>query len=396
MKFNYFVEDDNGNSEKKITINGEMMKFPNTYSYVYKEPVPQDKKIEELVHGLIHNMDVTVNSSALKGQVAQRVFVGERAIRSGEDLQNLNIKSNRGKHKQDTTIMTTVSAIACRSVQDMFKDQNFLEEGTNIEANVSMVTALPASEWTKEKAKQLSERFTNSSHHVTVTVGDLRVYVTLKFEKVIVVQEGTIALFALIEDGNGKYRNDDIFNEFKETYDMKDITGEYFQEKRLLHIDIGDGTTEYVVTKGYDYDNDHSSGERHGIGHAIERAKKDFEDEWGFSIERQEFAGYLKEEHPKYYEDAKKFLARAKFNLADEVLDTAETKLQDLKYDVEVVVVYGGGSIQLKENLFEDLKEICDSKKIKILWVNPKNATEMNVKGMTVFSSIALQKEQVK
>ncbi|PES01769.1 hypothetical protein CN488_30805, partial [Bacillus anthracis] len=82
---------------------------PNTYSYVYKEPVPQDKKIEELVHGLIHNMDVTVNSSALKGQVAQRVFVGERAIRSGEDLQNLNIKSNRGKHRQDTTIMTTVS-----------------------------------------------------------------------------------------------------------------------------------------------------------------------------------------------------------------------------------------------------------------------------------------------
>lgn len=115
--------------------------------------------------------------------------MGERAIRSGEDLQNLNIKSNRGKHKQDTTIMTTVSAIACRSVQDMFKDQNSLEEGTNIEANVSMVTALPASEWTKEKAKQLSERFTNSSHHVTVTVGDLRVYVTLKFEKLLLYKK---------------------------------------------------------------------------------------------------------------------------------------------------------------------------------------------------------------
>ncbi|PDZ10828.1 hypothetical protein CON70_14730 [Bacillus pseudomycoides] len=395
MKINYFVEDDNGNSEKKITINGEMLKFPNTYSYVYKEPVPMEKKIEELVHGLFHNMDVTVNSSALKGQVAQRIFVGERAIRSGADLQNLNIRSNRGKHKQDTTIMTTVSAIACRAVQDMFKSENSLEEGANIEANISMVTALPASEWTKEKAKQLSERFTNSSHHVTVTVGDVRIYVTLKFDKVIVVQEGTVALFALIEDGKGSYRNDDLYDEFKEMYNLKNITGEYFQEKRLLHIDIGDGTTEYVVTKGYDYDNDHSSGERHGIGHAIERAKKDFEDEWGFSVERQEFAGYLKEEHPKYYDDAKKFLARAKFNLADEVLDTAETKLQDLKYDVDVVCVYGGGSIQLKENLFEELKEICDSKKIKILWINAKNATEMNVKGMTVFSSIALQPEQV-
>ncbi|MBY0596950.1 ParM/StbA family protein [Bacillus bingmayongensis] len=396
MKLNYFVEDDNGNSEKKITINGEMLKLPNTYSYVYKEPVPMEKEIEELVYGLFHNMDVTVNSSALKGQVAQRIFVGERAIRSGADLQNLNIRSNRGKHKQDTTIMTTVSAIACRAVQDMFKKENSLEEGKNVEVNVLMVTALPASEWTKEKAKQLSERFTNSSHHVTVTVGDVRIYVTLKFEKVVVVQEGTVALFALIEDGKGNYRNDDLFDEFKEMYDMKNITGEYFSEKRLLHIDIGDGTTEYVVTKGYDYDNDHSSGKRHGIGHAIERAKKDFEDEWGFSVERQEFAGYLKEEHPKYYEDAKKFLARAKFNLADEVLDTAETKLQDLKYDVDVVVVYGGGSIQLKENLFEDLKEICDSKKIKILWIKPKYATEMNVKGMTVFSSIALQKEQVK
>lgn len=396
MKFNFFVEDDNGNSEKKITINGEMIKFPNTYSYVYKDPVPQEKKIEELVYSLIHNMDVTVNSTALKGQVSQRVFVGERAIRSGEGLQNLNIKSNRGKHKQDTTIMTTVSAIACRAVQDMFKNQNSLEEGTNIEVSVSMVTALPASEWTKEKAKQLSERFTNGSHHVTVTLGDLRAYVTLKFEKIIVVQEGTIALFSLIEDGHGKYRHDDIFNEFEETYNTKGITGEYFNEKRLLHIDIGDGTTEYVVTKGYDYDNDHSSGERHGIGHAIERAKKDFEDEWEFSVERQEFAEYIKEEHPKYYEDAKKFLARAKFNLAEEILDTAETKLKDLKYDVDVVVVYGGGSIQLKENLFEDLKEICNSKKIKLLWINSKNATEMNVKGMTVFSSIAFQKEKIK
>ncbi|MGQ0519135.1 hypothetical protein ACT453_59815, partial [Bacillus sp. D-CC] len=42
------------------------------------------------------------------------------------------------------------------SILSMFTNQNSIEEGTNIETIVSMITALPASEWTKEKAKQLS------------------------------------------------------------------------------------------------------------------------------------------------------------------------------------------------------------------------------------------------
>ncbi|MEC2554965.1 hypothetical protein P9W85_27210, partial [Bacillus tropicus] len=78
----------------------------------------------------------------------------------------------------------------------------------------------------------------------------------MNFEKVDVLQEGVSALFALINEIDEKgivgYRSSNMFTEFQKTYQLEEITGEYFESKRIQHADIGDGTTEFPLTEGYD------------------------------------------------------------------------------------------------------------------------------------------------
>ncbi|MGE2624545.1 hypothetical protein ACQH8C_25750, partial [Escherichia coli] len=60
----------------------------------------------------------------------------------------------------------------------------------------------------------------------------------------------------------------DIYNDqYKEKAVPKD-----FVNKKILHADIGDGTTEYVYTVGLNPIPDNCTGERRGVGHAIESA----------------------------------------------------------------------------------------------------------------------------
>lgn len=68
------------------------------------------------------------------------------------------------------------------------------------------------------------------------------------------------------------------------------------------------------------------------------------------------------------------------------------TTSKDLGYDYEVLAVYGGGSIQLKDVLWKELKEFCDSKKIKLLWVPKEYATTLNARGLEIFTNLAAEK----
>ncbi|PEM59939.1 hypothetical protein CN613_28190, partial [Bacillus pseudomycoides] len=47
------------------------------------------------------------------------------------------------------------------------------------------------------------------------------------------------------------------------------LTVEVFSKKKILHADIGDGTTEYIYTDGLNPIPDSCTGERRGIGHAL-------------------------------------------------------------------------------------------------------------------------------
>src|SRR5699024_4489281 len=69
---------------------------------------------------------------------------------------------------------------------------------------------------------------------------------------------------------------DNLFSAFKKNYKLTSMDGKYFKDKDVLHVDIGEGTTEYPITRGSTVDANFQHGSNNGVGYAIEEASPDF------------------------------------------------------------------------------------------------------------------------
>ncbi|PHE52684.1 hypothetical protein COF68_34515, partial [Bacillus toyonensis] len=148
----------------------------------------------------------------------------------------------------------------------------------------------------------LEQRFTNSNHVVVVYVGEEQVTVSLTFNSANITQEGVPPLYAILEG------EEDMFSDFiklyKDKLEVETVEKSFFKNKKILHSDIGDGTTEYIYTVGVNPVIDACSGERRGVGHATEEAVKLLNQERGTNIKRQQFSQILQDPDHKYYEEA--------------------------------------------------------------------------------------------
>lgn len=135
-----------------------------------------------------------------------------------------------------------------------------------------MATALPVTQHTDETSAKFEKRFTSGLHHVTVHLGMQRVAVKIVFPFAKVVPEATPVIFTLQKDSAGGWREGEIFGDFLESYEVdKKFNGSYFKDKRILHVDIGDGSTEYPITEGNKFLRQFVHGSHHG---AVMRLKK--------------------------------------------------------------------------------------------------------------------------
>ncbi|MGE6553180.1 ParM/StbA family protein [Bacillus mycoides] len=391
----YVVQNDNGNSEQKITINGELKKQANVYKKLTKKPTYLNLKPENVIPNLLENLNVSITSGAVSSP--GMYFIGDKALKSSDSPNNLDIDVLK-KYEQELPVINTSSFLAGYAVQEVFKKSGSLPN--RIDLTVEMETCLPASEWTIENAEQFEKKYIDHIHTITVHVDAIDVVVNVNFEKVDVLQEGVSALFALINEIDEKgivgYRSSNMFTEFQKTYQLEEITGEYFESKRIQHADIGDGTTEFPLTEGYDFEHDKKSGKKYGIGHAIESAKEKLADEVNVEIERQHFAEIIKDPNPnrRFKKLALAYLDEEKVEQADNIYSELTKRLRKAQYNVDVVAVYGGGNIHMKDVLYDQLKEFCDKYGIKVLWIPKDFTTNMNVEGMTIYHVLSQEDEE--
>ena len=157
-----------------------------------------------------------------------------------------------------------------------------------------------------------------------------------------------------------------------------------------MHVDIGSGTTEYIYSVGVNPKPDQCTGERRGVGHAVEEAINLMKDERkGLNINRQQFAKYIErpDEYPKDHKLAVECLKEARINQVDFILDDIENKyITTLSSEPEYIVCYGGGSIEFKEDMYKYLKEFADSVDAKVLWIPEEYAVDMNVRGLDILN----------
>lgn len=377
--FTTVLANDIGNDKMKIreaeNPDSRVYKIESAYRRLTKKPEVQELDLHKNVVGLLDNLVVNITSDSIKR--SGLYAIGKKATNvSKSGLYNMDIELGQ-KHEDDFMLIGTLGFIAARTVQKEFALNGDVSK--SLVTNVYMSTAIPASQHNAITANFLEKRFMENQHIVIVFLGDRQVTVEINFEKVKVLKEGVPALYAILEG------NDEMFEEFNETYDLK-WTGEDFADKKIMHTDIGSGTTEYIFTNGVNPVSDRCSGERQGMGHAIAAAIELLKEERkGLSINRQQFSKYIEQpdEYPKDSELAKRFLAETSLEQADSILDSIVSKnARDMSNETEIFAVYGGGSIEFKEEMYDELKEYAESENAKLLWIPKKYAVTMNVDGL--------------
>jgi plasmid segregation protein ParM len=389
---NFIVANDNGNSEQKISINGEFYRQPNVYQTYYNQPV-EEQPLNAVMQNLLETIIVTIDSKAV-ANIPSTYVIGKRALEVSNSVRNMDIKRSK-KHKEVIPLINTLGFLAAYATKKRYEEQKGLENGEVIEVDVAMTTALPASVHNEFTKNEFASNFMNHYHEVKVHFNNTHTIVKVKFNDVKVVAEGVPALFNIIEDGKGNYRDDDLFEEFKETYDKDSLDGSYFADKRLLHVDIGDGTTELTFTQGYKHDSGKSTGLDFGLGVALESALIPFQNEmekYDLKVKRQDLSTYLQDENSNFHDLAVSCIKQNLEQLVQDLERAIKDRTSELKLEFDVIAVYGGASIILKEELYPRLVEHFKPINKEVLWIPAKYAVDMNVLGMQIFNDLTHSK----
>src|SRR5699024_1242588 len=99
-------------------------------------------------------------------------------------------------------------------------------------------------------------------HFITVHIGNEIARVEIDFEFVMVIPEGVTSSFLFTQ-------TDDVLKKYN-------FKKEFFKDAKVLHVAIGEGTVEYPITKGIEFNPNFIKGSNNGVGHAIDLALDEF------------------------------------------------------------------------------------------------------------------------
>ena len=376
----YSLRGDMGNSSAKmVLVNSEGVKRklyqPSLITPIPSLPSYVEENVSKAVQELHSNMIVHIVSPGLKR--AGLYAVGEKSDSIGNST-NMNIRIGN-KYEHAIPVVMPLATIATQAVQDAYESTK--EIPTDLKISATYATAIPAREFTPEIAKALEKRFAGT-HLVTVFVSDQKTLVSIEFTKVKVTQEGVPAVYALAE---GK---EDLLKEYNEKYGvvMKNVG---FRSRKLLFVDIGDGTTELIYIVNGRPVTDKCTGKRFGVGHAAAEAKKKFDSEMNLDIEmnRQHFMQAVRDSTHHYHNEAVDAIEFGNMQQSVKILEAiTEMYATELQGNVDDIVVIGGGSSAFRSTLYEDLVDFTDSVRTRTLWVPEQYATTMNVDGLDILS----------
>lgn len=377
--YNIIGAGDTGNSKFKgyFTFGDGVEHYVEEKSLTSKlltKPVFTDQTLERAIENLMDNMIVDINSKSIR--YGGLYAIGEKAAVSSGRVRNMNINTG-SKHTDELPILTTLAIIATKAVQQDFRKNEQLARELTL--NVDYSTAIPAREYTKKTAQSLENRYIDGEHNVVVYVSeDEYVSVKINFNRVKVTQEGNPASYAIF------YGDQELLVDYQNDYNNA-VTNEYFGNKKILHVDIGDGTTEFVYTDAGTPKADLSSGERYGVGHAAAQALRAYSEDIKVQINmnRQDFMDAVINVNHIQHDEAKNAMLMASIDQAQAITEKIEEMYIDiLKGDVEVVCVFGGGSAQFKHVLKEMLLDLSQQLNFEVLWIPDLYSAKINAVGL--------------
>ena len=103
-------------------------------------------------------------------------------------------------------------------------------------------------------------------------------------------------------------------------------------------------------------------------------------------LTRQDYAKIMRTPSHKYHDDAMSLIETALRDEAEDILEMAEMVIQKANNEVDVVAVYGGGSIFLRPALEKPLQAFCDRARIQLVYIeDEEDAVWMEAYGLEAF-----------
>ncbi|WP_307993114.1 ParM/StbA family protein [uncultured Clostridium sp.] len=367
------VGNDNGNNEHDIIINGELIQQPNVFAKVRKIPNFDEVNKAHVLANMSKNLIITCE------EPNGIYYIGDYALKSGQVVRSIEVGVDNNKIESPIVKVNTLGQIAGYAISEYVKT-NEITNTAIIKAKVDMTTSLPVSYYSKKNATDFAEKFLNKIHMVTVHIGNKDVRVQIEFEYVKTIPEGVTASFYF------KEAPEELFTEYNEGKEDK-LDSDFFKTARVLHVAIGEGTTEYPLTTGIEFNPNFIDGSNNGIGHAIDKALDEFKEEVGLiKFTRQEYSAILKNKEHKYHDIALDIVEQYIEEQAEEILVKAKKVIEKANNEIDVVAVYGGGSILMRDSLEKKLQAFCDRAKIKLFYVPEEYTVTLEAKGLYNFT----------
>ena len=365
------IANDNGNSEQDMFINNVPVAQPNVYAHIHRLPNMDEVNVEYVLND-IHNNLIT----SVEGQL---YYVGNKALRSGSRCRSIEVGVDNNKVTNHIVYVNTLAHIAGEAVAETHRQGKSLDREIQCEAD--MATAIPVSYYSKSTGAAFAQRFMGKEHLVSVFVGPMEVSVRIRFGFVKVIPEGVTAAHAFLSH-----------SEFFEAYNNSHediLTTEYMSKARILHVAIGEGTTEFPLTyNGIEFNPDFIEGTNNGNGHAIDRIFIPFKHDVGLlKFTRQDFSNILKDRDHRYHDRAMDFMLPSLEEEAEDILTMTKHIIYKANNEIDVVAVYGGGSILMRPMIEERLQKFCSAgdKGIKVLYIEESQAVMLEAVGLNDF-----------
>ncbi|MDA1674541.1 MULTISPECIES: ParM/StbA family protein [Bacillus cereus group] len=384
--YEFKMGNDNGNANHDAVINNTFLTQPNVNRRIFNLKGYDNVSTTTALSEINDRIVATITSPSVSSGI---YLIGHSALNSGKKPNEFMVGYEK-KSNSEIPMINTLGLVSAYAVKNHYeKTRRQPQNGDTINVSIEMTTALPIREYYEDKKYKevFTEKYLTGPHTVMVHLGEVNVKVNIEFNKVYVTPEASSVYWFLDSvEGNEELSNE-LFKELMEEYNLESVSGKKVSKSRILHVDIGSGTTEFPLTTPSP-DPAFITGKDLGIGHAIDAILSDFGNEINIpELTRLEFDQILRKErnpqfHTKAYNKIEPFLREQ----ANDILEELNRQLRAARLDVDYILVYGGGSIPLKEFMYEEVKSLAESTgKAQVIYAPASLAVKMNALGLNAF-----------
>ena len=383
-----------GNGYVKANIGGAVRVFLSIavkqFNTGHHAPIPNDQA-DDFMSDIINQMDLSFSSPLVRS--TERRLFGERALKSGLNLEEFDVFTRTSKAAVDLSGVLALATIAADQLQNYYQASGVLPDSGVLEITVNLATALPIGEF-RNHAHVYREKYLNNGqrHRVTFHNFETPVSVDILFNTVYIANEGESAQYGL-RFGKGPFL-DMIRREAIKRFpngELDEISGEdLVGAKNTLGIDIGEGTIDFAVFTDGKFNQDSSSTMNQGYGSVLESTLTKLQDEGYPYKSRKELSEFI-HNPPSVFTRSKwnhvKTLNQSEEYRFSEIVGSEVSKVFNrVGGFIEVIFVFGGGATPLEEALFDTLQartsEFGVDNLLPIVYLDSKFSRFLNVQGL--------------